>query len=260
MHWHATPLCIVLVRMASSKGSAAVILPAPGPESADVSESVFICSKCELPNTSGSTTPAGYCETCPDGDALCERCCERHLRDAKYKGHAFEPCAARSNPKAQPAGAVASLLERVGLKPTTTACTLHGGAPFLPLACADCAVGTRFCTTCVTSHSAAHPSHALKAPAFDLPALRSRLSAAACARVSGCFAGQVASAAPGGGRGDVSASSLSLSSSGSSEPPLVACARHKAQAVQAELEVLVANTEAAQVQIGATRDALIAQV
>jgi len=42
--------------------------------------------------------------------------------------------------------------------------------------------------------------------------------------------------------------------------PLVACARHKALAVQAELEALAGNTEAAQTQLQATRDAFIAQV
>ena len=205
----------------------------------------FACSRCENPNRSGIQHSLGSCDTCDDGAALCERCCDRHVHDTKFSGHAFtsKPESAADDTKV-PFKFNGGLLGRLGLTPTPSACEHHRGAPFLPLTCSDCVAGTLFCAECIVAHSTSYPKHALKPPAHDIPALRSRLAEVACARISGCYA-EAATA-------DSASRDISR--------PLVACARHKAQAVEAALDELRTNVEFVTSQLESTREAVIAEV
>lgn len=98
---------------------------------------------------------------------------------------------------------------------TLAMCPRHPAEPLLGLACPECRGSAELCPVCLNDHAAAHPGHAIMAAA----SLRARIREAMSARLDGC------SAHDGGA-------------------PLIACARHKAAAISAELEALSANEAA----------------
>ena len=181
------------------------------------SEPPILCSRCKMSSKGVILQPVGTCNTCEQ----------------------------RDNDKRKCGGPNVILLERLDLKPAPIVCDAHNGAPFLPLMCVECGFGVFFCAMCMSSHSALHPNHMLKAPVRDVVNLRSRLTLSAVAHVSRCTVETepAGSALPGG-----------------AALPLADCARHKAQAAQAALDALHASLEYILVQLESSRDAILLEV
>ena len=204
------------------------------------------CSKCDR------ETPRlyGTCSTCPDGDALCEICSNRHVRrEAKYSAHTFtainEPTTA------------SDLLAKLLLISTPAVCKKHG-LKFSGLVCKQCVNVHDFeggiCTECIILHSTAFPSHALTPSTHNIASTRLILSEAASTPVEGCYASSTSIAgAPGG------AASSNASSKDVTECSLVLCGRHKAVAVQSTLDTLDSNEEAAIRRVEAAGEAIVAE-
>lgn len=125
------------------------------------------------------------------------------------------------------------LLEGFGLKPTARFCQVHSQA-LVGLGCVACARDT-LCPECVRVHTSTFPSHTLTPASADAAVLRSRLEAAAVARVESCHAMASEAAAP----------------------PIVTCALHKAAAIESELRMLASSATETRDQLLTNRDAAI---
>ena len=194
------------------------------------------CSRCSDDFGSGGFRRAGVCSTCPDGDALCAKCVAKHKGDARFSSHSWTHVSEKTP------GDV--LLEELALSPPVKACSLHGGQPFLGIACSACpssvasgdgAGMSGFCRQCRDEHLVAQPLHVFVPRAVIL---RAKLREATQARIEEC---RDPPATSGGG---VAAS------------PLVVCASHKAAAARDALEALAESERKALRQIAVNRAAL----
>lgn len=226
----------------------------------DVPAAVKACSRCERDFDDGLHL-AGSCSTCVDGDSLCQKCVARHATDAHFKGHS---CRAIGE-----AYAGADLLERLGLASAPKACPRHAQL-FLSVHCAACVTT---CTArsapgglsaeCIKEHTLAYPMHLLGSLTPDVAALRVKLGALAVAPVTthGSSATSATEVDPtAGGGASSSASHVDTAQTAAQTFPLVENARRKIVAIQAELDVVVANKESSRVQLEANRDAILATV
>lgn len=203
-------------------------------------ETATACSRCDRAFSSDGLRLAGSCSTCPDGDALCQNCVERHSTNPRFKGHV---CRLLGEIYAG-----AELLARLNLAPVPTVCPLHGH-PFMRVKCGICAGARGLCADCIDEHAVAHPTHALTSFALDVPGLRADLKALLSPVEA--TSSPSADSAPGDGSSGESATQESF---------LVGCARRKALAVRAELDALAANVDACEEQLEGNGEAAIAAI
>lgn len=149
--------------------------------------------------------------------------------------------------------ASADLLRRLELAYSLT-CALHE-AQRSDLACSVCTDATTaprggLCLECIGAHSVVHPGHALVTISTVAPALRSQLRSFALVPVAGCHAATMAKRSAAIAR--ARAGSVVAGSAAPHDPPLVACAKHKAAAVLAELDALDGNELGALDRVAAT--------
>ena len=208
----------------------------------------------------------GTCQTCSEetgrkDGSLCQTCFDFHtkanrgnVRKLPFQGHSFSETTLDASTEPSPQDV---LLQELGLTPAFTTCPRHAEL-VTGLVCTECVVvqdpGDGLCLSCVRLHSQANPSHTLKPVAPVVADLRAALASASRQAVDECRISDMAhqpSEVGGVAQGRGSASSSS------SNPPVVECARHKAVALQREIETLKDNTESTLREWDARRDAVI---
>lgn len=201
------------------------------------------CSKCDGTFSADGLLLAGVCSSCPDGDALCQRCAIRHSTDVRFSGHAYRSL------EEEYVGL--DFLARHGLVTAPEACLRHS-QPFLGLCCASCSANNtdtstsgNLCAACVAAHTPAHPTHLLAPFAPNVAGMRAQLGALGAVRDS-------TSAAPASKRSVIEAMQVAAQTA-----PLVETARRKVLAAQAELAALAAHREDARARLEANRDAIM---
>ena len=208
----------------------------------------------------------GTCQTSSEESgrkdgSLCQTCFDFHTKTTRgkvqkgpFREHLFSETTLDASTEPSPQDV---LLHELGLTPAFTSCPRHA-EPFTGLICTECVVvqdpGDGLCLSCVRLHSQANPSHTLKPVAPVVTDLRAALASASRQAVDGCRISnkaqqpsEVGGVAQGGGS----------ASSSSSNPPVVECARHKAVALQREIETLKDNEESTLRDWDARRDAVI---